>query len=65
MAQQELKVIADFYDFMLWLIRHTEKFPRHHRYSLSENESADYTDFTDGVLAVCICVICEICGQNG
>ncbi|MFH0981361.1 MAG: diversity-generating retroelement protein Avd [Planctomycetota bacterium] len=31
---QELRVIADFYDFMLWLIRHTEKFPRHHRYSL-------------------------------
>jgi len=23
---RELKVIADFYDFMLWLIRHTEKF---------------------------------------
>ena len=31
---QELKVISDFYDFMLWLIKHTEKFPRHHRYSL-------------------------------
>lgn len=31
---QELKVIADLYDFMLWTIRHTEKFPRHHRYSL-------------------------------
>lgn len=31
---QELKVIADFYDFMLWLIKHIEKFPRHHRYSL-------------------------------
>jgi len=31
---QELKVIQDFYDFMLWLINHTEKFPRHHRYSL-------------------------------
>ena len=30
----ELKVIQDFYDFMLWLIGHTEKFPRHHRYSL-------------------------------
>ena len=30
----ELKVISDFYDFMLWLIQHTEKFPRHHRYSL-------------------------------
>lgn len=30
----ELKVISDFYDFMLWMIRHTEKFPRHHRYSL-------------------------------
>jgi hypothetical protein len=30
----ELKVIADFYDFMLWLTQHTEKFPRHHRYSL-------------------------------
>ncbi|MFH1998076.1 MAG: hypothetical protein ABIK28_00280, partial [Planctomycetota bacterium] len=31
---EELKVISDFYDFMLWLIRHVEKFPRHHRYSL-------------------------------
>jgi hypothetical protein len=31
---KELKVIQDFYDFMLWLIQHTEKFPRHHRYSL-------------------------------
>src|SRR4051812_48595660 len=31
---QDLKVIADFYDFMLWMIRHVEKFPRHHRYSL-------------------------------
>jgi phage gp46-like protein len=31
---QELKVIADFYDFMLWTINHTEKFPRNHRYSL-------------------------------
>ncbi len=31
---EDLKVIQDFYDFMLWLIRHTEKFPRHHRYSL-------------------------------
>ena len=32
--KSELKVIAGFYDFMLWLIGHTEKFPRHHRYSL-------------------------------
>ncbi|HOW72828.1 MAG TPA: diversity-generating retroelement protein Avd [Phycisphaerae bacterium] len=31
---EELKVIADFYDFMLWMIQHTEEFPRHHRYSL-------------------------------
>ena len=31
---RELQVIQDFYDFMLWLVRHTEKFPRHHRYSL-------------------------------
>ena len=31
---QELKIIADFYDLMLWMIHHTEKFPRHHRYSL-------------------------------
>ena len=31
---QELKVIADFYDLLLWVIQHTEKFPRHHRYSL-------------------------------
>ena len=30
----ELKVISDYYDFMLWMIRHTEQFPRHHRYSL-------------------------------
>jgi hypothetical protein len=38
---QELKVISDFYDLMLWLTNHTEKFPRHHRYSLGlamENE---------------------------
>jgi len=31
---KDLKIISDFYDFMLWTIRHTEKFPRHHRYSL-------------------------------
>ena len=31
---KELKIIQDFYDFMLWMIKHTEKFPRHHRYSL-------------------------------
>jgi len=30
----ELKIVSDFYDFMLWMIGHTEKFPRHHRYSL-------------------------------
>lgn len=30
----ELQVIQDLYDFTLWLMRHTEKFPRHHRYSL-------------------------------
>ena len=32
--KRELKVISDFYDFMLWLTKHIEKFPRHHRYSL-------------------------------
>ncbi len=31
---QELKIIQVFYDFMLWMIRHIEKYPRHHRYSL-------------------------------
>lgn len=31
---QELKVIADFYDLMLYLIQRVEKFPRHHRHSL-------------------------------
>ncbi len=31
---QDLQVIQDFYDFMLWTLRHTEKFPRHHRYSI-------------------------------
>ncbi len=31
---KELKIIQDFYDFMLWITKHTEKFPRHHRYSL-------------------------------
>lgn len=30
----ELKIISDFYDLTLWLTQHTEKFPRHHRYSL-------------------------------
>ena len=33
-VSRELKVIADFYDFMLWAVKHTEGFPRHHRYSL-------------------------------
>jgi len=37
---QELKVIQDFYDFMLWLIHHIEKFPRHHRYSLGRDMEA-------------------------
>ncbi len=31
---QELKVIADFYDLMLYLVGRIEKFPRHHRYTL-------------------------------
>jgi hypothetical protein len=31
---QELKIVADLYDLMLWMTKHTEKFPRHHRYSL-------------------------------
>ncbi len=31
---EELSVISDFYDFMLWLARRVEKFPRHHRHSL-------------------------------
>ena len=34
---RELKVISDFYDFILWLMRHVEKFPRHHRYSLGRD----------------------------
>jgi len=29
-----LKVLADFYDFMVWMTQRIEKFPRHHRYSL-------------------------------
>ena len=33
-TSKELKVIADFYDFVLWTIKHTENFPGHHRYSL-------------------------------
>jgi len=37
---KELKVVADFYDFMLWLLRHVEKFPRHHRYSLGRDIEA-------------------------
>lgn len=31
---QELKVISDYYDLMLYLVQRIEKFPRHHRYSL-------------------------------
>ena len=34
MKKAELKIIQDFYDFMLWMIKHIEKYPRHHRYSL-------------------------------
>ena len=33
-TDRELKVISDFYDLMLYLTQRTEKFPRHHRYSL-------------------------------
>src|SRR5271170_4953526 len=32
--ETELKVISDFYDFMLYLVQRIETFPRHHRYSL-------------------------------
>ena len=31
---EELKVIQDFYDLILWTVNHTSKFPRHHRHSL-------------------------------
>jgi len=37
---QELKVIADFYAFMLWLLHHVEKFPRQHRYGLGRDLEA-------------------------
>ncbi|MDR1534860.1 MAG: diversity-generating retroelement protein Avd [Planctomycetota bacterium] len=32
--ERELKVIQDFYDFILWLLGHIGKFPRDHRFSL-------------------------------
>jgi hypothetical protein len=34
---KELKVVADFYDLMLWLLHHVEKFPRQHRYGLGRD----------------------------
>ncbi len=34
---KELKVVADFYEFTPWLLRHVEKFPRHHRYGLGRD----------------------------
>ena len=37
---KELKVVADFYEFMVWVLHHTEKFPRHHRYSLGRDIEA-------------------------
>ena len=37
---EELKVISDLYDFTLWLVRHVEKYPRHHRYSLGRDIEA-------------------------
>jgi hypothetical protein len=40
LVTRQLKVISDFYDFVLWLTRHTEKFPRHHRYSLGTSMEA-------------------------
>jgi len=39
MKNKELKIIQDFYDFMLWMIKHIEKYPRHHRYSLEDSKS--------------------------
>jgi len=32
--QDELRVILDFYDLMLYVVQRCERFPRHHRYSL-------------------------------
>lgn len=32
--KSELKVIQDFYDFLLWMIEQIAKFPRNHRHSL-------------------------------
>jgi hypothetical protein len=34
---QELKVISDCYDFILYLSRRIAKFPRQHRYSLGQS----------------------------
>ena len=47
---QELKIIQDFYDLMLWTIRHTEKFPRHHRYSLGLSIENRLQDILHGLL---------------
>jgi len=46
----ELKIIQDLYDFILWMVGHIEKFPRHHRYSLGLalpfTRSLSWTKFT-------------------
>jgi hypothetical protein len=50
MAKEELKVISDCYDFIVWLTNHTQKFPRNHRYSLG----IDMERQVRGVLALLI-----------
>jgi hypothetical protein len=33
---EELVVLTKTYDLILWSCRHTDKFPRHHRFVLAE-----------------------------
>ena len=49
MAQQEMLIIKKAYDFSKWLLKHTGKFPKSHRFSVAvrlENAILDFIEYT-------------------
>jgi hypothetical protein len=47
MTTNEPPIILALYDFMLWTMNHTAKFPRHHRYSLGVKMEATLFELLD------------------
>ncbi|MFO0870503.1 MAG: four helix bundle protein [Pirellulales bacterium] len=46
-ASQELAIITRSYDFLIWILGHTAKFPRSHRHGLGQRLENHLLDFHD------------------